>query len=103
MRSIYATIVALYVLGASCSQVRVPAVDAVVREAPHEKDSYGPLDHTSSATSSLSERQSASYWYENIQHQGISATGPNGFKVYRNVKDYGAKGMTRYSRLTQIP
>ena len=34
------------------------------------------------------------YWYENIQHNGISAAIPNGksWKVFRNVKAYGAKG-----------
>lgn len=34
------------------------------------------------------------YWYENIQHNGISAAIPNGksWVVFRNVKDYGAKG-----------
>ncbi|KAI0017828.1 glycoside hydrolase family 55 protein [Xylariomycetidae sp. FL0641] len=35
-----------------------------------------------------------SYWYETIAHRGISAFNPNKatYKVYRNVKDYGAKG-----------
>ncbi|KAI2616852.1 glycoside hydrolase family 55 protein [Hypoxylon sp. NC1633] len=34
------------------------------------------------------------YWYETISHQGISAFNANKatYKVYRNVKDYGAKG-----------
>jgi glucan 1,3-beta-glucosidase len=34
------------------------------------------------------------YWYEYIQHNGISVAIPNGknWKVFRNVKDYGAKG-----------
>ncbi|RAL65105.1 hypothetical protein DID88_001211 [Monilinia fructigena] len=32
------------------------------------------------------------YWYEQISHQGKSAWGPSGYSVYRNVKDYGAKG-----------
>ena len=35
----------------------------------------------------------APYWYEQITHQGISAFNSNkAYKVYRNVKDYGAKG-----------
>ncbi|KAI0411251.1 glycoside hydrolase family 55 protein [Xylaria grammica] len=36
----------------------------------------------------------SSYWYETIAHQGISAFNddPTTYKVYRNVKDYGAKG-----------
>ncbi|KAF2826412.1 exo-beta-1,3-glucanase-like protein [Ophiobolus disseminans] len=36
----------------------------------------------------------APYWLENIKHQGIASFNPNpkAYKVYRNVKDYGAKG-----------
>jgi glucan 1,3-beta-glucosidase len=34
-----------------------------------------------------------SYWMEEIQHQGIAAFNPNAsYQVFRNVKDYGAKG-----------
>ncbi|KAI0188725.1 glycoside hydrolase family 55 protein [Xylaria flabelliformis] len=42
----------------------------------------------------IEERQAGSYWYETIAHQGISAfnDNPTTYKVYRNVKDYGAKG-----------
>lgn len=40
-------------------------------------------------------RNSAKYWYETIEHNGISPFIPNGknWKVFRNVKtDFGAKG-----------
>ena len=37
-----------------------------------------------------------SYWYEQIAHQGISAFGAGGYQVYRNVKDFGAKGENLY-------
>lgn len=77
MRFVHAAIAALYVLGASSS--RPPAVDITVRD---------------STVATVQERQASSYWYENISHQGISATAPSGYKVFRNVKDYGAKGMT---------
>ncbi|RFU33902.1 hypothetical protein B7463_g2402, partial [Scytalidium lignicola] len=40
----------------------------------------------------LEERQGTAYWLESIQHQGVSAFGPAGFQVFRNVKDFGAKG-----------
>lgn len=35
-----------------------------------------------------------SYWMESISHQGIAAfnSNPGSYKVFRNVKDYGAKG-----------
>ncbi|KAK7049317.1 hypothetical protein VNI00_005918 [Paramarasmius palmivorus] len=34
------------------------------------------------------------YWLESIEHQGISAFNPDpaGYQVFRNVKDFGAKG-----------
>ncbi|KAF2645055.1 pectin lyase-like protein [Massarina eburnea CBS 473.64] len=40
------------------------------------------------------EPRATTYWYEQIQKQGRSPfnANPSGYKVYRNVKDYGAKG-----------
>lgn len=34
------------------------------------------------------------YWLESIQHQGTSPFNPNpsSYQVFRNVKDFGAKG-----------
>ncbi|KAI0187568.1 pectate lyase superfamily protein-domain-containing protein [Xylaria flabelliformis] len=32
------------------------------------------------------------YWLQDIQHQGLAPFAGNGYKVFRNVKDYGAKG-----------
>lgn len=34
------------------------------------------------------------YWLEKMKHQGIAAYNPNAtdYKVFRNVKDYGAVG-----------
>ncbi|KAL9099475.1 MAG: hypothetical protein Q9163_005026 [Psora crenata] len=40
--------------------------------------------HTNAAASS--------YWLASIQRQGTVAFGDSGYKVYRNVQDYGAKG-----------
>ncbi|KAK7191233.1 hypothetical protein DPSP01_008305 [Paraphaeosphaeria sporulosa] len=54
-----------------------------------------PSPIANAATSApLEERQASSYWLENIQHQGRAAfnANPAGYKVFRNVKDYGAKG-----------
>jgi len=44
---------------------------------------------TSNVTTSAS-----TWWLERIPKQGIAAFNPNpsGYKVFRNVKDYGAKG-----------
>jgi hypothetical protein len=34
------------------------------------------------------------YWMENISHRGVAAfnSNPSGYQVFRNVKDFGAKG-----------
>ncbi|KAL2784836.1 pectate lyase superfamily protein-domain-containing protein [Aspergillus keveii] len=32
------------------------------------------------------------FWLENIAHQGVSPLGPDGYTVFRNVKDFGALG-----------
>ncbi|XXH01836.1 hypothetical protein Hte_008198 [Hypoxylon texense] len=47
-----------------------------------------------SSDAKIEERATTTYWYETITHQGISAFNANKatYKVYRNVKDYGAKG-----------
>lgn len=34
------------------------------------------------------------YWLENIKHQGVAAFNPDtSYQVFRNVKDFGAKGI----------
>ncbi|KAH6848217.1 glycoside hydrolase family 55 protein [Chaetomium sp. MPI-CAGE-AT-0009] len=47
-----------------------------------------------SAVEPQRQQNATGYWYENIQHNGISPTIPNGanWTVFRNVKNYGAKG-----------
>ncbi|KAL2785424.1 pectate lyase superfamily protein-domain-containing protein [Aspergillus keveii] len=41
----------------------------------------------------VSKRQAAgSYWLESIDHQGVAPYAPDGYEVFRNVKDFGAKG-----------
>ncbi|TGO37711.1 hypothetical protein BHYA_0090g00010 [Botrytis hyacinthi] len=47
-----------------------------------------------SDASPYSHSRSCSYWLEDIKHQGIAAFNPNPpeFHVFRNFKDFGAKG-----------
>ena len=57
------------------------------------------LPVTSDSPSSNSTQSSAapsSYWLASIQRQGTVAFGESGFKIYRNVKEYGAKGTLNY-------
>ena len=90
------------VLGSSCVQFEIPEVESVVSEITNKLGAYVHYhgNHSSVPTippksdmASILPRQSTAYWYENISHQGISAFGPSGYQVYRNVKDYGATGM----------
>jgi hypothetical protein len=81
MKPIHATLTCfLFVLGAVAVQLQVPEVDV----------------------SDLSKRQPNPYWYETINHQGISAFGPSGYAVYRNVKDYGAKGESQLELVNSL-
>ncbi|KAI6082984.1 glycoside hydrolase family 55 protein [Hypoxylon rubiginosum] len=66
----------------------ITADDALPVSLSSEHESRSP-------DATLEERAtSTTYWYETIAHQGISAFNANKatYKVYRNVKDYGAKG-----------
>ncbi|KAI1771324.1 glycoside hydrolase family 55 protein [Hypoxylon cercidicola] len=50
---------------------------------------------TASQSTAVQERQDAAsdYWVANIERQGVAVfAGSNDYKVFRNVKDYGAKG-----------
>jgi glucan 1,3-beta-glucosidase len=85
-------------LAAACEQLKIPAVEKIVDNILHEYERY--VDYKGNASSvavssssAVTKRQSTAYWYESISHQGISAFGPSGYAVYRNVKDYGATGM----------
>ncbi|KAI1129708.1 glycoside hydrolase family 55 protein [Nemania abortiva] len=82
----------------------IPAVEKAVTLQLAEFSKYyvdasnetldSPATVSSHDVRSIEERQTSTYWYETIAHQGISAFNANvtTYKVYRNVKDYGAKG-----------
>lgn len=74
-----------------------------VRPCDREADQHTAknVDHDSNtaerrdaSNSVIEARQGSTFWYENIQKQGRAAFNPtpNDYKVYRNVKDYGARG-----------
>lgn len=45
------------------------------------------------AASPLADRDTGGYWYEKVKHNGINTgTTNSNYLVYRNVKDFGAKG-----------
>lgn len=53
-----------------------------------------PLDQAVSAPSS--------YWQSDIKRQGKAAFGDSAFQVFRNVKDFGAKGKLPYFPSNQV-
>ena len=86
----------LLLLKASAFQEHIPYLDAIVYRELTEFGHLNPHVNGSHVVGrDVEERQSTTpYWLENIAHQGISAFGPAGYTVFRNVKDpkYGAKG-----------
>jgi glucan 1,3-beta-glucosidase len=61
--------------------------------APYPTNANG----TSTSSAPLSTETSGScapYWLENIKHQGVASFNPNpsNYTVFRNVKDFGARG-----------
>lgn len=50
------------------------------------------LLHLLLAVASLVLCASADYWLEDIAHQGLAPYAGSDYVVFRNVKDYGAKG-----------
>lgn len=98
MKLVHLTLFPALMLGAACAQIKIPEVENVVELVMSKLGGYVQLqgnhssDIKSRRTFDIAERQSTSYWYETISHQGISAFGPSGYQTYRNVKDYGATG-----------
>jgi glucan 1,3-beta-glucosidase len=104
---------ALGLLGAvspvAAAQVSIPQVSSVVSKATSSfapaVTYVGPTGSASSAlktssTSKVAPKVAAAtpsatpYWLESIAHQGISAfnSAPASYQVFRNVKNFGAKG-----------
>ncbi|KPI42190.1 Glucan 1,3-beta-glucosidase [Cyphellophora attinorum] len=51
-----------------------------------------PGGHPPFPTPSNSTNGTCYFWLEDIQHQGIAPYAPEGYQVFRNVKDFGAVG-----------
>lgn len=97
---------------ASAQLLEIPTVDDILSSAMLPFDQYtsfGPAT-TKVASAAVSFGTKAAviaestgttvaaadtgYWLADIAHQGVAAfnSNPSGYKVFRNVKDYGAKG-----------
>lgn len=64
---------------------------------PVSKFTPQPLTDKPTTPPNVAAPGDAPYWLADIAHQGVAAfnQNPTGYKVFRNVKDYGAKGMIR--------
>ncbi|KAJ5544547.1 hypothetical protein N7535_007055 [Penicillium sp. DV-2018c] len=96
--------------GANAQLLDIPAVDELVSTALRPFEQYTALgDPTRVATAVANQKTKAAkvanfnaavaaadtgYWLADIAHQGRAAfnSNPSGYTVFRNVKDYGAKG-----------
>jgi glucan 1,3-beta-glucosidase len=94
MKSISAAILCIFVLRAASQLIETPEADDVAGNVSEESEGH----EGDYSESSILKRQSTAYWYEVIDHQGISAFGPSGYQVYRNVMDYGATGEPQLPR-----
>ena len=101
MKFYYAVVSSSLMLGAASRDLKTPWVRSTVEQVIKRPAHYHVYRNETAAspactgTPSNSPQQSTPtpYWYEEIAHQGISAFGPSGYAVYRNVKDYGATGI----------
>jgi glucan 1,3-beta-glucosidase len=86
-------IVSAFALGATCAHFEIPQVERIVSNILQEYENIVHYSGNQTNDTHISKRATTPYWYETIAHQGISAFGPGGYQVYRNVRDYGAKGI----------
>ncbi|KAK4865561.1 hypothetical protein LT330_009349 [Penicillium expansum] len=97
---------------ANAQLLEIPAVDDIISSAmlPFEQYTSFGLAPTKIASAAISFGTKAAvnaesavaaaaaadsaYWLADIAHQGVAAfnSNPSGYQVFRNVKDYGAKG-----------
>ena len=104
MRLQFSPVALLPLLSMVTALIDIPYVDAIVQASLDKFAKYvafkGAGKHGASPAVSEAaidsrselETRASPYWMEQIAHQGISAFGASGYIVFRNVKDYGAKG-----------
>ncbi|KAK2762859.1 hypothetical protein FQN54_001034 [Arachnomyces sp. PD_36] len=84
--------------GAFSIDLVIPQVKAAVDAALEEYGNYvaygGPTNEPPAElpTTAGNIMANGSYWLENIKHQGVAPFAGDDYQVFRNVKDFGAKG-----------
>jgi glucan 1,3-beta-glucosidase len=97
-----AALVTGFALGAIGAHFKIPEVERTVDEILRKYKDGIDFASNESLAFNIQQRGAPSYWYENIAHQGISAFGPSGYQVFRNVKDFGAKGTLERFKCTNF-
>lgn len=92
MLSSFTAIFFLLTLRVSCAHFKISEVESVVDDVLHGNGKTMHHISTQANDTLISELTATPWWYETISHQGISAFGPAGYQVFRNVKDFGARG-----------
>jgi glucan 1,3-beta-glucosidase len=74
----------------------VISASPTVAAAAESSAAVGHSSNLAAAAAAAAAVADPAYWLANIAHQGIAAFNPNPstYKVFRNVKDYGAKGVS---------
>lgn len=103
MRSVSVIASCALLAAAAAEKLNIPQVDQLVNSALQSLSQYtdyhGPKEGASSNNGQGHGHNGSgpdtSYWLADFAHQGYAAFNPNAstYKVFRNVKDYGAKGM----------
>lgn len=73
---------------ASSHAIALPAVDSAA-DVIHTR--HGNQPHQA-GFARCAVANGSEFWLESIAHQGIAPLGSPGYKVFRNVMDFGAKG-----------
>lgn len=89
--------------GALSDELVIPQVKAAVDAALEGYGNYaaysGPTNEPPvPGLNAVKSQANESYWLEAIEHQGVAPFAPEGYKVFRNVKDFGAKGRSKSPR-----
>ena len=71
------------------------AVNAQLSETRRGKPALSSSTEDAAETHIMAAPGNESYWLADITHQGVAAFNPNPsrYRVFRNVKEYGARGM----------
>lgn len=79
---------------------KIPQIEAAVASIQSQFRAWvnfaGNEDIHFKSTTHKKEPVASEYWLANIKHRGVAPYAQSGYQVFRNVKDFGAKGRNIY-------